>query len=78
MKKYWEKAKLKPTLSFCDGQTDEQSDTLTQCHIVAGTLDLYVGGQQPNQKRSVGSNVLHASFQIYGTAVIGPSWAYHN
>ncbi|XP_064607226.1 xylan 1,4-beta-xylosidase-like [Liolophura sinensis] len=39
--------------------------------ITAGTIKLYVGGQQPNQKKSVGSNVLAGSFNIHGSKILG-------
>lgn len=39
--------------------------------IFSGTIEVYVGGQQPNQKKIVGSNVLHTSFQITGELVLG-------
>ena len=32
---------------------------------------MYVGGQQPDQKRSVGSNVLTKQFVISGSANLG-------
>jgi hypothetical protein len=31
---------------------------------VTGAMKVYVGGQQPNQKTNVGSNVLVASFTV--------------
>ncbi|XP_052812007.1 uncharacterized protein LOC128239425 [Mya arenaria] len=41
--------------------------------VEPGVIDVYVGGQQPNQRRTVPSNVLNTHFQIDGQAVIGPS-----
>ncbi|XP_050393626.1 uncharacterized protein LOC126811774 [Patella vulgata] len=39
--------------------------------IEPGKINVYVGGQQPNQKKSVGSNVLEGSFTIHGTKLLG-------
>ena len=36
----------------------------TQWEILPGTMDVYVGGQQPNQATKVPSNVLMSSFQV--------------
>ncbi|WAR07415.1 BXL2-like protein [Mya arenaria] len=41
--------------------------------VEPGVIDVYVGGQQPNQRRTVPSNVLNTHFQIDGQAVLGPS-----
>ncbi|KAK7108535.1 hypothetical protein V1264_016267 [Littorina saxatilis] len=40
-------------------------------YIEQGTLDVYVGGQQPNQKRNASSNVIHTSLDIVGTKYLG-------
>ncbi|XP_067674661.1 uncharacterized protein [Haliotis asinina] len=39
--------------------------------ISEGTLDVYIGGQQPNQTRTVGSEVLHQTVHIAGSKVLG-------
>ncbi|XP_071113290.1 uncharacterized protein [Haliotis cracherodii] len=39
--------------------------------IEPGTMDLYVGGQQPNQTTSADSNVLHGTFQIKSSVSLG-------
>ncbi|KAK6178743.1 hypothetical protein SNE40_011257 [Patella caerulea] len=39
--------------------------------IQAGTYGLYVGGQQPNQKTSVGSNVLSGQFVVQESLILG-------
>ncbi|XP_071113061.1 uncharacterized protein [Haliotis cracherodii] len=39
--------------------------------IGEGTLEVYVGGQQPNQTRSVGSEVLHQTVHITGVKALG-------
>lgn len=39
--------------------------------VQPGKMTIYVGGQQPNQKRSVGSNVLQATFEILGQKYLG-------
>ncbi|XP_067666437.1 uncharacterized protein [Haliotis asinina] len=39
--------------------------------VLPGTMNIYVGGQQPNQRMSVGSNVLQRQFQIIGTKILG-------
>ncbi|KAK6188118.1 hypothetical protein SNE40_004369 [Patella caerulea] len=39
--------------------------------IEEGNVTLYVGGQQPNQKKSVGSNVLSKSIKINGSKGLG-------
>ncbi len=36
----------------------------------SGTMLIYAGGQQPNQKTNVGSNVLNSSFLITGSIVL--------
>ena len=59
-------------LSSCNGlipflcheltiQTDSQ-----HCSNFSGTMKIYVGGQQPNQEKTVGSNVLSSTFKIIG------------
>ncbi|PIK62177.1 putative beta-D-xylosidase 1 [Apostichopus japonicus] len=40
-----------------------------QLVIEPGTIEVYVGGQQPNQKMSLSSNVLQGSFKITGSTV---------
>lgn len=37
--------------------------------VEPGTIDVYVGGQQPGQKRSLSSNILQGSFVIKGNTV---------
>ncbi|KAK6188117.1 hypothetical protein SNE40_004368 [Patella caerulea] len=39
--------------------------------VEEGNVTLYVGGQQPNQKKSVGSNVLSKSVRIVGSKDLG-------
>ena len=39
-----------------------------------GPMDLFVGGQQPFQKRAVPGNVFASSFQIMGTKFLGRYW----
>ncbi|XP_067674830.1 uncharacterized protein [Haliotis asinina] len=39
--------------------------------IEEGQMMLYVGGQQPNQKRQTSSNVFHANFKIVGSKFLG-------
>ncbi|XP_071095228.1 uncharacterized protein [Haliotis cracherodii] len=39
--------------------------------IKQGVMNIYVGGQQPNQKRSVGSNVEQGQFTIVGEKILG-------
>ncbi|XP_064618411.1 uncharacterized protein LOC135482386 [Liolophura sinensis] len=39
--------------------------------VEPGHIDVYVGGQQPNQTKTTGSNVLHSSFTVTGTKVLG-------
>ncbi|XP_067675105.1 uncharacterized protein [Haliotis asinina] len=39
--------------------------------VEPGTMDLYVGGQQPNQTAIADSNVLHGTFQIKGSISLG-------
>ncbi|XP_046332069.2 probable beta-D-xylosidase 2 [Haliotis rufescens] len=39
--------------------------------VLPGAMNIYVGGQQPNQRTSVGSNVEHRQFQIIGTKILG-------
>ncbi|XP_070191071.1 uncharacterized protein [Littorina saxatilis] len=39
--------------------------------VKPGTMDIFVGGQQPNTKRTVPSNVLTGSFTITGTKYLG-------
>lgn len=39
--------------------------------IATGHIEVYVGGQQPNQTKTTGSNVLHSSFTVTGTKVLG-------
>ncbi|XP_052242270.1 uncharacterized protein LOC127852358 isoform X2 [Dreissena polymorpha] len=41
--------------------------------VQPGFIDVHVGGQQPNQARSVGSNILTTSFQIVGQVILGPN-----
>ncbi|KAK7108534.1 uncharacterized protein [Littorina saxatilis] len=40
-------------------------------YIEQGTVDVYLGGQQPNQNIGVRSNVLHTSLNIVGTKFLG-------
>ncbi|XP_048236733.1 beta-xylosidase/alpha-L-arabinofuranosidase 2-like [Haliotis rufescens] len=39
--------------------------------VVPGKMNLYVGGQQPHQKKAMSSNVLSGQFTITGTKVLG-------
>ncbi|XP_071095371.1 uncharacterized protein [Haliotis cracherodii] len=39
--------------------------------VLPGAMNIYVGGQQPNQRTSVGSNVEQRQFQIIGTKILG-------
>lgn len=36
------------------------------CSTAAGVIDVYVGGQQPNQATSASSNVLHGQVTVAG------------
>ena len=36
------------------------------CFVFPGSIKVYVGGQQPNQKKTVNSNVLSAVVKING------------
>lgn len=38
--------------------------------VQPGTVIVYIGGQQPNQKKTVGSNILQTSFEILGLLVL--------
>ena len=33
-------------------------------NVIAGEMKIYAGGQQPNQRTTVGSNVLETSFML--------------
>ncbi|XP_050393531.1 uncharacterized protein LOC126811712 [Patella vulgata] len=39
--------------------------------VETGTINVYVGGQQPNQQKSVGSNTVQGSFNILGSKLLG-------
>jgi len=53
----------------------EQSLIVQDIYVVfsslSGTIQVYVGGQMPNQKKTVGTTVLHTSFQIQGQTILG-------
>ncbi|ESO84870.1 hypothetical protein LOTGIDRAFT_236081 [Lottia gigantea] len=48
-------------------------DDSTGWKIEYGTYNFYVGGQQPNQKKNVGSNVLKGFFTIFADKYLGRS-----
>ncbi|KAK6170943.1 hypothetical protein SNE40_019221 [Patella caerulea] len=39
--------------------------------VEEGRINIYVGGQQPNQKKSVGSNILNSHVDIHGNKLLG-------
>ncbi|XP_046550399.1 thermostable beta-glucosidase B-like [Haliotis rubra] len=39
--------------------------------VLSGKMNIYVGGQQPHQKKAMSSNVLSGQFTIAGTKVLG-------
>lgn len=42
--------------------------------IFAGFIQFYAGGQQPDQKVTVPSNILQGQFEIVGKQVLSPHW----
>lgn len=42
----------------------ERSEEALLLRCLTGKMKLYAGGQQPNQKMSVGSNVLETEFTV--------------
>ncbi|XP_064596521.1 uncharacterized protein LOC135463130 [Liolophura sinensis] len=52
-------------------QMAQWDDSTEQFFIEPGEIRVYAGGQQPNQKRTVNSNVLESSFQITGQKFLG-------
>ncbi|XP_050401329.2 uncharacterized protein LOC126818152 [Patella vulgata] len=46
-------------------------DSTVGWKVEPGTYGIYVGGQQPNQKTSVGSNVLTGQFTVTGSSILG-------
>ncbi|XP_064596531.1 xylan 1,4-beta-xylosidase-like [Liolophura sinensis] len=52
-------------------QMAQWDDSKEQFFIESGEIRVYAGGQQPNQKRSVASNVLQGSFQVTGQKFMG-------
>ncbi|KAK7108525.1 hypothetical protein V1264_016258 [Littorina saxatilis] len=40
-------------------------------HVTEGSMDIFIGGQQPNQARRSGSEVILGQFQITGSAYLG-------
>ncbi|KAK6170942.1 hypothetical protein SNE40_019220 [Patella caerulea] len=39
--------------------------------VEAGRINVFVGGQQPNQKKSVGSNIIQSHFDVHGAKLLG-------
>ncbi|CAG5114563.1 unnamed protein product, partial [Candidula unifasciata] len=55
--------------AFWDGQ---------QWSVDTGLIDLYCGGQQPNQNKAAPSNVLEVQFQVYGDQAISKQHKHHH
>jgi hypothetical protein len=45
---------------------DSNTFCIHDCFVFPGSIKVYVGGQQPNQKKTVNSNVLSAVVKING------------
>lgn len=41
---------------------------------LAGFIQFYAGGQQPDQKVTVPSNILQGQFEIVGKQILSPHW----